>query len=250
VWANAGSAHSWIVLKQTGIAANFQLLISCEGSSANGTLLTVVVSPNAGFTGGTTTARPTAVDEVVHLNNTTTFGGQSTAQGFVIHAMQSTDGQCTRIGLLINGIAFHWILIDKPGNPVTGWTNPYVLTWFSIGAITEQVTLATLNTNNTHTKGYGTAIMSLYYTTEGAGSSPLATRLTMPNDLSGEWAITPIGLHSETASNRGRHGTLQDLWFGLAVLRTGSYFLNGASKDFVVFGDLVLPWNNTEMVLG
>src|SRR4051812_42695947 len=35
VWANAGSAHSWYALRQTGIATNFEVLFSCENANGN-----------------------------------------------------------------------------------------------------------------------------------------------------------------------------------------------------------------------
>ena len=96
VWASAGSAHSWIVLRQTGIATNFELLLSCENAHASGTTLMIVVSPAAGFTGGTTTARPTATDEVV-LNAAAVAWAASAVTALRWHLQQSTDGQCTRI---------------------------------------------------------------------------------------------------------------------------------------------------------
>ena len=57
-WAAAGSNHSWIVLKNTSLissGAGFQVCIDCnDASTANGT---IVVSYNAGFTGGTKIGR-------------------------------------------------------------------------------------------------------------------------------------------------------------------------------------------------
>ncbi len=97
VWANAASAHSWIVLRNTAIGSTAELLISCEGSSGSGHVLTIAISPSAGFTGGTTTARPTATDEAVTLNNAA-WGGVGTSDTSVkVHVVKSTDGECWRV---------------------------------------------------------------------------------------------------------------------------------------------------------
>src|SRR5581483_5704779 len=93
VWGNAGTqVHSWHVFRQDALGT-FDLLLSLEGGTANGNIMTAAVSPSAGFTGGTTTTRPTATDEIVLLNNTNwNFGTDSSA---VLNVVSSTDGQVT-----------------------------------------------------------------------------------------------------------------------------------------------------------
>jgi len=65
VWDTAGNAHSWMVLRNTAIATNFEICIDLSQAASDFDNLTFVYSHTAGFTGGTITARPTATDEFV-----------------------------------------------------------------------------------------------------------------------------------------------------------------------------------------
>lgn len=252
VWANAASAHSWIVLKQTGIASNFQLLISCEGADANARVLTVVVSYNAGFTGGTTTARPTATDERVLIAGTNWEGAFSSNVQFVFHLMQSTDGQCTRLAIYQNGSLYTFFIIDKPANIVSGWTTPWFGCWIGDGS-TPAAALATLtNIATAPIKARQSSTDFLMWFTceaaKGASLASLTNILTGVNDLSGAWPLFDIGLLSDTATVRGKHGTVADLYYGLAASGEGDTYPNDATKIWVTFGDLVHPWNGTTLV--
>lgn len=252
VWANAGSAHSWIVLAQTGIAAGFQLLISCEGADANGRTLTIVVSPSVGFTGGTITARPTASDEVVIISNVHWEGSFSSNVQFVFHLAHSTDGQCTRFFIYQANLLVAFGIFDKAANPVTGWTIPWVGFWFGTGT-TPAASLALLT--NVATAPIKARLASTdflcWFTVEaasGASLSSLTSFLTGANDISGEWPIFTIGLISNTVGVKGKHGTVFDLFYGLAASGEGDTYPNDATKQFVTFGDLVHPWNGTTLV--
>ncbi len=124
----AAGDHSWVVLKQSGILSNFQ--ICWDLNAANSTDTTMVVSPSAGFTGGTISARPTATDEYV-IGSATDWGiGDGTRETFSYHMMMSTDGECTRVIFVqgdgaYGGVSGLWSF-DKPKNPVSGWTNPWI----------------------------------------------------------------------------------------------------------------------------
>lgn len=240
VWNNAGSAHSWYVLRQTAIATNYELLISLEGAAANGVLITVVVSPSAAFTGGTTTARPTATDEIVLLNNAqwNNLTGDLSA---VLHVESSTDGQVTRVWIYQNNVVVAFWAFEKPQLPVSSWSNP------SIAMILGNVapTLANINSAaNWNAKGVST--MALYGTVESIGTGPLPSQMPAPNDISGNWPFFGMGLFSLTAANRGRHGNPFDLWWGLTAANEADGYPSGAPvKQFVQVGDLILPWNRS-----
>lgn len=246
VWGNAGSAHSWIALRQTGIATNFELLISCEGVSATGVLLTIAVSPSAAFTGGTTTARPTATDEIVLLASAT-WGvvGADISQRWSV--MQSTDGQSTRVILCNSGdIRGYWIL-EKPINVTTGWTNPSVC--FVSGA-TNLASVANLTTSATATaigRMRNGAICNVTMTCEGiGGAGPFPSDVfigNIANEIDNAWMMLPIGIAGLTAGNRGRHGTLNDLWLGSTTVVSGDTYPNTGTNLFAQFGNLIVPWN-------
>ncbi|HSX21505.1 MAG TPA: hypothetical protein VLE97_01870 [Gaiellaceae bacterium] len=242
VWANAGSAHSWAVIRQTGIATNFELLLSCETAAGLGQILTAYISFSAGFTGGTTTARPTATDEQV-LISAANWSGVSTDVASRWSVMQSTDGQCTRVIIASAGAATAYWLLEKPANPTTGWSNP------SISLMIQNVpvfsTLCAAASTAAKMRN-GSTTGNVVFLCEGNNTNliPADTTFgTVANEIDSSWPMTPIAVASYTVGVRGRHGTLQDLWFGQASIATADTYPNDASNQFVQFGCLIFPWN-------
>jgi hypothetical protein len=95
-WNTAGTPHGWIVL-QMG-AGGAQIL--WDLNNVNERLMTTLWSPADGFTGGTTSARPTATDEQPINLTITTQGwlGQNTGVGhYVVSVWGSTDGESYRV---------------------------------------------------------------------------------------------------------------------------------------------------------
>lgn len=248
VWANAGSAHSWIVLRQAAINSTFEILISCEGISVNGNILTIYKSPSAAFSGGTATARPTAVDEQVVLNNTAWGGAGSIDTSTVFHVMKASDGQLWRIiSCVANAPNTLWIF-DKAASLIGGsWANPCVS--LAIGSANTNVcSVANIATaGSAPFAGRGVSAMTLWGTIEAYKSTPsvLNSAQNSPNDLSGTYPFLGIGLVSETASNRGKHGYLIDIWWGLQSVNTGDNYPDAGSPpnyQFAQFGHLIFPW--------
>lgn len=239
----SAGAHSWIVLRQTGIATNYEICIDWNSGAANG--ITLVVSPSAGFTGGSTTARPTATDESVIINQSFFFSGVDT--NHQIHVMQSTDGACTRvIGWRGGNNLCTFMIFDKPVNTVTGWTNPSITYAIgNTGAI--GITYATLNAG-TNCIGRGTGAFTAQWACESFGGSilPELTNIgTVVNSFENAWSFFPIGIGSTTASNRGRHGSLADIWWKPTSVSDADTFPNDANnRQFVAFGCLIFPWTN------
>lgn len=257
VFQNNGAAHSWIILKQVGIATNFQVLIVARRNPGGGSdVMFVLYSPSAGFTGGTTTARPTATDEVPFDTDNASLPTNSANLAVTaarLHAMQSTDGQCTRIFIYVNSIPQTMLLFDKPRNPVPGWTIPHVAFYavqqYNTGASVAQVTYAKLNDLANRTKSkVGTTQFDLFITSEGCITSMIGEQQNFVNDLDNNtYPILPMGLFSTTASARGRHGELFDLYWGATVIGEGDNYPDDATKQFVQFGDFVHPWNGTSI---
>lgn len=246
--AASASPHSWIVLRQTGIATNYEVCLDMNTASPAG--MSIVVSPSAGFTGGTTSARPTATDEI-SLITTSTWTTTTTFQSFIIHAMQSTDGQCTRIQVWRAGNhqPTFWIF-DKPQNVVTGWTNP------SISLATAQQTSGLASDQGTNLeaknlKGRGTVTFSLQMTGEYAKSfSPGVQVLagaryvgSMTNAFDNIWPFFPIGIAAEDSVHQGRHGNIFDLWWKPLGIGDGDTFPSSTTnRQFVALGGLMFPW--------
>lgn len=240
VWATEGSAHSWIVLRNTNIASNFELLISCSSGSASNAI--IAISPSAGFSGGTTTARPTATDEIVTINGA--GWGITGDNAGKLHVMISSDGQCTRLIMHSSNSPIMCWIIDKPQVAVSGWSNPSA----TLTLATAPVILNLLNGANFN--GRGVSSMTMFLTTEVAQSTSLPATMITANDLSGNYPFFPTGLYSNTASNKGRHGSLFDLWYGITATNEGDqYPATGTTKQFSQIGDLIFPWNQTTILI-
>lgn len=247
VWANAGSAHSWIVLRQTAIDTNCELLISCENAQVNGANITVVMSPSAGFTGGTTTARPTATDEIVVMSNAT-WGGVAAADTNVkLHAMKSTDGECWRLFCCNTGQPNTSIIIGKAAVLHSSWPHPAVCYAQGASAGTSTLTNTLLN-SNANFQGRGASNMTMFLAGMCAAGAQINATITSANDLSSEWPLMPQQLFSNTVSNKGVHGYLCDVWYSSATIASGSTApTTGTQHQFAQLGVLVFPWCKTAM---
>jgi len=240
---NSASNHSWIVLRQTGIATNYEI---CIDFGTGGNTITLAASASAGFTGGSVSARPTATDEAVLISNNIYMSGVDTTHQ--LHVMQSTDGSCTRAIVWRGGTNLcTFFLFDKATNTVTGWTNPCLsLAQCSTGGIA--MTYSSLSLGISSFGRYSGNFTALW-TSESVGGSifPELTNIgTETNSIDNAWSFFPIGIASTTSSNRGRHGSIVDLWWRPISVSNGDTFPNSASnRQFVAFGPLIFPWTNS-----
>lgn len=242
VWNNAGSAHSWGVFRFA--AAGIELLISMENADADGNRITMYWS-TAGFTGGSTTARPTATDEVPLVTNAAPSFLNAT---FRLHLWLSNDGKHFRVLVYSAGVLVFTIMLGVPkAAPVipAGWTNPY---WGYVAAGANALNydaLCQVAAGPLKARAAGVT-MALFCTAEGWGITtfPGVARLTGPNALTSspaEYPLPPIGLASETATCEGRHAAIADLWWGLTNQATNTNYPEDVSKIRTQFGDVVFP---------
>lgn len=268
-WAAAGSNHSWIVLEQAGIpgaAGNFQLCIDL--SNAGQTSATIVVSPSAGFAGGTATARPTAADEQVIINNTA-WGGPATDNNSVLHVLKTNDGKSTRIVVVrssSNATGAYTVLFWGFELPVAiaAWTNPSAA-WAlgsSAGFPTSNIdSVANMAAAfNTFSRTPGGTNFTSKWTEEGTQQHTLVTASygdatgTQQNvgGVNNEAPLFSIGIWSATVNARGRNGRIVDIRQGLqntsASLSTTdgrSYPTAAPTRQWMQFGDYAQPWNRS-----
>ena len=237
----AGNRHGWFVLRQTGIGTNFEV---CFDLNNNGTSsMSVIISPSAGFTGGTATARPTATDETVLFNGGNLF--QSTAnQRHVVHGWQSSDGQCTRIAVWTAGSTNDlFIIFDKGQNPVGGWTTP------SFFCVAQGATFTNLGTGTVikmrgagATPNFGGTFTSETYAngTQLRSATGIGTN---PNTFNDEWPVLPMGVAASATGNAGRLCNVYDLWWKPDGINNGDtmpYDLD--ARSLVALGHIILPW--------
>jgi len=247
VWNSAGSAHSWIVLRQLGLSPLCEILFDL--SYTNGAYMTMLWGMS-GFSGGSTTARPTATTYLTLYNNTywlSNGGGGATTGGYT-HHQQSTDGECSRMVCMYNDTPILFYMFDKAKNPVSGWTNPVLVTaqyngQSSVIGIPWYTDTARLNTF-TPAGGFGT----LYMTGEGFGSylNYEYNSLCRPNQFSGDFPVYPIGLVSETTGFKGRHGEVYDMWWGppgTAAATPWGTWPDDSTRKYWSPESMTLPWD-------
>lgn len=247
-WNSAGSAHSWIVLKQTGVAANYQIMLGCTAGTSTTTYnMSIAVSPSAGFTGSSITADPTATDQI-NLASGALWANGNTIANSVYHVMQSTDGQITRVLITAHGFLSGFWNFERPFNPATGWSNPCIQLLSATGTITSNAATYTLlnGTANSLFRHVSTNY-SAYLTSEGFINTHSGGQLSVaPNDLDHEFSFWPIGIMSTTSGARGRHGGLTDLYWGLPGTHpTGTTFPHTLAHTWAQFSHLIFPWNGT-----
>ena len=244
IQGNSFSPHSWIVLQQTGVFGG-PMQICLDMNSSQYYQMSLVMSSSAGFTGGTTSARPTATDEFMVLNQSTWTNSSSSSS--VLHALMSSDGASTRIilstGGIIRTVMFFDTLMDT--------------------SIAQRASIALIHNNGSslvHSDVYssakfgtrnGTINCLSYVGSESYNSNLVATANSgSVSTVTGAYPITPLSLHTETTGSRGRLGRLVDVWFGSSGCPSGSsYPTVPDDKEFVQFGPFVFPWNGTAPLL-
>lgn len=230
-------AHSWIVLRQTGLAANFEVCFDLN--SAGVQTATIAVSPSAGFTGGTTSARPTATDEIV-LISTATFTANAADVAIRWSVSQSSDGQSTRIWWAAAGAVCGFMIFDKPGSPTSGWSNPSA-SWAMTGVPTAANLFGTNGRMRSGSTNGNVCALVEGYTTALAPADTVFGNIA--NEIDSAWPMYPLGIACTTSGIRGRHGNLIDAWAGSSAVGSGDTYPNDASNQFVQVGNLILPWN-------
>jgi hypothetical protein len=237
ICATAGSIHSWIVLKNTAIASNFQVCF--DMSNATTSNMTCAVSYSSGFSGGTTTARPTATDEAVILNNAQwAYTSSDTSNNYSITMFYSSDYKCNRIYFSplpygSEGIATNLFIFDVPKDPVSWWDEQWIA-----GVSYKISTYANLCTSTTNNKIYtrinGTRCdlsLGSWGTTVPYGTTDQGSSV----DHNGAYILSPIPLLSLTAARTGFAGLLYDAYWAGDQVAHGTYIntASGSKKLFV-----------------
>lgn len=247
VWATNPTAHSWIVLRQTGInGLNVEFCIDLNVTT-NDHQISLIDSYGVGFNVSSPTVnnRPTATDERIRYSAQAWTGLSGVFSG-ILNVAVSNGGECTRFFFFTAATCrFLWIY-DKPKNPVSGWSNPCVQA--PIGNGVEPLYTAVNDTAYMSFRANGLpgfAFMSTEFYVDGC----IGQRQILVNDFTLEWPITRIGLTSATSGVTGKIGEMSDMWFGDVTLVNGdTYPAVAPLKQFIQVGDLVLPWDRSTPV--
>ena len=253
-WANAGSAHSWIVLQQAGVTGGpLQILIDCDlhtaglGSAAR---ITLSASSSAGFTGGSITTAPTATDQQT-LNGATsdTLWTINSNSQTILHVIQSTTGKSTRILVMSGGAVQSCWLFEELVDSLL--TTKAVVSWTSTnGSGAAAFTLSGYYANAAFQGKFGANLLTAYVGTEAYNSTTVVQANSNGiSNITSAYPIAALSAHSQTASCQGRLGRFSDLYFGSPSVPTGSTYPAGGSATFAQFNPFVLPWNGTTVTI-
>jgi hypothetical protein len=231
-------AHSWIVFYQATLG-----LYWCWDFSTNTSYRVTMVSSLVGFTGGSTTARPTATDERVVIDDDTwtmTAGGNNEDQ--LLNVWQAEDGLQTMVFVAAEGRTTTMIVLGRAIEPVPGWTTPVFVYG---GCHSGSTTNADLLYKHPAIKSWGPSGALSFYASSFSGDASGAL-VTVAHDgvdaISGTYWTLPMALLSLTSGMKSRHGRLGDLWFCAPSVPNG--FFPGTS-DFAVFNNYVVPWGGS-----
>lgn len=245
-----GAPHTWVVMAAPSLPGLYCL----DFDSALTTSLTVTWSPGALFKGGTTVIRPGATDEIVLASHAPWLGEWRGFDGVPMRAhVMATDG-ATRIICASQNRVRSLMVFEVPTGATSGWIDPSVSLVSAPRVEAEAGTYDAL-WDGSPARAQGPlgpmdlALTSEGYVAHGGEVVVLGRDHTMPSDDG--YDIVPIGLwHSEVAGQRGHHGFLADTWWTSSALSSGTTFPNDGTKQFVVFGDMLFPWNGTRVELG
>lgn len=271
LWLNAGditfddpgTAHSWIVFELDAIQPGLEMCFDCVDNPGGGhDYWQIYFSDADGFTGGTSTNRPTATDEM------NSFGGGSHAviDGAAtlatnparLHMAQSSDGQHLRFWAYSANVMIGYFEIGRVRNPATLWAQPWAAnnSWYKYnsGAQQAQCTYAKLLQNagsggstyltQSYAGGQKTGLLFLQEARGPAGEEYLGFIEDHQQELEpdGSFSAFGIGLYSDTIGSRGKLGDMIDVWMGLQFMLTGDHFDGVGKLDFVLLDDMIVPW--------
>lgn len=257
VWNTSGNVHSWIVLQQG--AGGGQLCIDLNFSSSQSEKANFFWSAGGNFTGGTTTNRPTATDEInaMGINQTNSYyaaNQQTTPAQNVYQVMHSTDGRVDRVIILSGGVAHSVWRFEQLENPRAAHTNnPTIVGIQSSGNVANELVALNLRTAGansylkTEKDGSGTDI-NLVAASLHAGSGFLALEDVDVSNVVEEWdnETWPTREHvvCKDIGSRGPKGSAIDSWLGQTGINvTGDTMPNSTTvREFVAWGPYVWPW--------
>jgi hypothetical protein len=218
--AASGSNHSWVVLQNNNISTGFQFCF--DYNSATVSSGSIVISPSAGFTGGSTTVRPTATDEIVLLS----VGRFAYTSTYNCMISLSNDGQCTRIFWFSNDVVCSFWNFEVPKSPPSWFSTPFVAGFISN---TSESPVFTYTNFCSSSIGYLKTVVSGTTVTLSLGALGIGTtnfvgssNLGYLSSYNGEWNLCPCYLVSITAAKPGLYGLLYDVYWGEGNLQDES----------------------------
>jgi hypothetical protein len=253
VWNNPGTSHSWIVFDMP--VGSGQICWDLQSPTRNALF---IFSPEGLFTGGTVTNRPTAVDEVVTVDQEWLDGSYTAPFRTVGHMLASTDGKMCMFLSTRKGHACTFWCFFEAGAPEPGWDLPYAFCRLD-AQDDDQITTRNLTRYSAGMYGGGkkapTGDAGLTFTwvfcTEGSeGALVIGDDSQNPgrNRISRKFQLFPLLLGTWDTGARGVKGYLPDVYItGQAANNCSTIEADptNPTREWAVFGCLVVPWDGS-----
>jgi len=177
----------------------------------------------------------------------------------ILHLMMSSDGKHTRLFMGTNGITQFFLFDEEVKNPVGLGSYPYVAGVMSAQSLTAPVPqFGNLNdvraarvpeVNSTRFPTRPWQLAQAYWTAEGFISAASGQNVPQRNSVTGNQPLYRIGLQIDTALPlaQARIGELKDIWFTHDGVQHGTTFPEDGSKQFICFGDVIVPWDGASV---
>lgn len=231
----AAGAHSWIVLSFSW----GQLCIDFASATQN--RATLVCDASSGFSGGTTSARPTATNEVAFraaatdawingaASTTARINVQVSSRGLFVWFYRAGAADCT------------WI-IQQLTSGTPGYAGEL------LGTVITSSSEANLINTNVYARHSGTTLSACRFDVHRINTTAAvaSTSINLVNevDSTSGYPCFPIGVMS-TSGTTGGMGVLTDVWCIPNGPAEGDHSeVSSGSKDWVAHGNLLLPWGS------
>ncbi len=251
--SSATAAQSWIVLDLANMGGAELLLTNHSTVAGN---FGVQFSPGGLYAAaGTATHKPTATDDQNMAATPSNGGGLQTSAGLVTQLWSTwlaSDGSALAFAVAAGGAWQGMMVLQLVTSRVSVGT-------FSPAAVGLRLTPAaggvfsSWGTAQAYCRlnpGGGAVNVIGFLGAEGVKNGIVGSQLTSIAELQGSaHNMFQVSLWSETATARGAVGVLVDLWAGNTGAADGDTYPNDTSRLFVQFGDLILPWDGSSVVM-
>lgn len=251
-----GTGASYIVFKNPTTTRQILWNINVASNIGVGWFeMGVIVSPSAGFTGGTTLVLPTATDQMIEaiLPSSLPFGaGPAGNPQFYGIVWVTPDFSSTRLAWIYGGKLKQFWQYDELYNTPTGWTQSYLMAMHTWGSADYTVTGGRPSTANIQAIwGAGGTWKTVITpgpitmrqangTLEGLTFGSAIGLAPAANPLSGQsYWCGPVGMLVTTSIN-GMWGYVRDQWWTLNLYNDCDTF--GDNYEFIAFGQMFVPW--------
>jgi hypothetical protein len=246
IWANAGTAHSWIVLQNTTLGYQVCIDASSAGSTVIEFSATEIGTP---YTGGTTLNRPTSAREFA-MGNTASAGTFTwisdviTGNSNWTHYVTADDGQfiflCSRTGL---NIFSTFMAMQKTAAASVGDTRNVFLMGHTIISGRGSPSYSYLNTAVSCTGRFPNGSVNASGGTQHSGTfgGTVWPGSIGVDNVTGNHLVFPLNVTSSSAGQPSYRGYLVDM-YAVSTALIGGSIPTVAAQERTIAGDMIIPF--------